>query len=365
MIQVTKVVVEPEAEKLVLEVLRSGKLAQGPLVAELESQFAAAHGTAHAVAVNNGTTALLAALDAAGVGPGDEVITSPFTFAATLNAVLTTGASVRFGDIGDDFNLDPSTVAQQITSSTKALLPVHLYGQLADMRSFEALAAEHGLEIIEDAAQAVGASRDGKRAGSWGIGCFSMYATKNVSTGEGGMITTNSDEVANYLRILRNQGMSDRYVYEMIGQNLRLTDLAAALGIPQMNRLDEINERRRWNADQLRVGLDGIEGLLLPPEPPAGSEHVYHQFTIRITDESGVTRDNFVENMRNLGVACGVYYPKVVFDYECYADHPRVFTAPVPLARQAAAQVVSLPVHPHLTSEDLEQICSAARAAVA
>ncbi len=358
MIPITRVEVSPESEARVIEVLRSGMLAQGAVVAELETKFAAVHGVKHAVAVNNGTTALVLTMQALDIGPGDEVITTPFTFVATLNAILEAGATAVFADIGEDYNIDPAKIAPLVNARTRAIMPVHLYGYMADMRALSAIAEKHNLDIVEDAAQAVGADYHGTKAGATGTGCFSMYATKNISTGEGGMITTNSDELDDRLRLLRNQGMRARYEYEAAGHNYRLTNLAAAVGIPQVDQLDEINTARQNNAAALRKGLAGVEGILLPPAVQDGQTHVYHQFTIRITPDASLSRDDFVETLIAAGVGCGIYYPKVVFDYDCYRDDDRVRASEVPNATRIASEVVSLPVHPFLTSEELDTICS-------
>ena len=229
-----------DAEPLVLEVLRSGALAQGPVVERLERAFAEVVGVRHAVAVNNGTTALVAALQVLGLRPGDEVVTSPFTFAATLNAILEAGATARFADIDEaDFAIDPAAVEAVVGDRTAVLMPVHLYGQTADMGPLTAIARRHGLHVVEDAAQAHGAAYEGRGAGSFGLGCFSFYATKNLTTGEGGMITTSDDALADRLRVLRNQGMRERYRYELAGHNYRMTDLHAAVGLPQVARTAE------------------------------------------------------------------------------------------------------------------------------
>lgn len=362
MIPITVVKADERTEALVLEVVRSGQFAQGEFVARLEQAFAAAHGVEHAVAVNNGTTALVAAMQALGIGPGDEVITTPFTFVATLNAILEAGAAARFVDIGPDFNLDVSQLEAAVTERTKAIMPVHLYGLMVDMDPLMEFASRHDLAVVEDAAQAVGATIDGRAAGSFGLGCFSLYATKNISTGEGGMVTTNDDALADRLRLLRNQGMRERYQYEIAGHNYRMTNLAAAVGIPQLERLAEINSARQKNAAALRAGLADVPGIVTPAEPGVRFGHVYHQFTIRVTE--GVSRDDFVDRLQAAGVGCGVYYPKVVFDYDCYRDLPNVHASDVPHARRAAAEVVSLPVHPYLTDDDLDAIVAGVRKVV-
>ncbi|MCU0309395.1 MAG: DegT/DnrJ/EryC1/StrS family aminotransferase [Acidimicrobiales bacterium] len=350
-------------EALVLEVLRSGMLAQGPKVARLEELFAEMAGTDHAVAVNNGTTALVAALQALELGPGDEVVTSPFTFVATLNAALEAGATVRFADIDlDDFCIDPAAVASVVTDRTRVLMPVHLYGQAAPMGALASLAEQRGLAVVEDAAQAHGARVDGRPVGGFGQACFSLYATKNVTTGEGGVVTTDDDALADRLRLLRNQGMRARYQYELAGHNYRMTDLQAAVGIPQLERLEEITAARRANAAVLDDGLAGLDGLVTPVEKP-GRRHVYHQYTVRVTDDAPLTRDALVDRLAEAGVGSGVYYPRMVHDYDCYRDDPRVVVGDTPDAALAAAQVLSLPVHPHLTRDELDRVVLAVRSA--
>jgi dTDP-4-amino-4,6-dideoxygalactose transaminase len=361
MIPITTVRFGPEEEALVLEVLRSGQLAQGAYVERFEQEFARLHGVEHAVAVNNGTTALVAALQALDLRPGDEVITTPFTFIATLNAILEAGATARFADIGDDFNVLPDAMSELVGERTRVLMPVHLYGYMADMAPISALAGRHHLSIVEDAAQAVGAEYHGAKAGSFGVGCFSLYATKNINTGEGGVVTTNDAVVADRLRLLRNQGMRQRYQYELAGHNYRMTNLAAAVGIPQLGRLDEITARRQRNAAALRSGLKDVPGLVLPPEPDAGRTHVYHQFTVRVTGECPLDRDGFVNALTASGVGAGVYYPHLVGSYECYRGDPRVARDETPVARRLAQEVFSLPVHPFLSEDDLDRVIESVR----
>lgn len=346
----------PEVERLVLEVLRSGHLAQGPMVARFEALCTVMAGTAHAIAVANGTVALDAALAVLDIGPGQEVITSPFTFAATINTILRCGATVRFADIRDDFTIDPDSAAALIGPATAAIMPVHLYGLPADMRPLMSLADAHGLAIVEDAAQAHGADVDGRRVGSFGVGCFSFYATKNVTSGEGGCITTDDPIVAERLRTLRNQGMRTRYDYAMIGQNWRMTDVAAATAIPQMERLDEIVATRRRNA-ALLTSLLRDEPAVTTPRAPDGRGHVWHQYTILL--EPGIDRDRVVASMSSDGVDAGVYYPGLVWDHAAYRKHPNVHRDDTPLARECTTRCISLPVHPGLSTHDLERVAEA------
>ncbi|GAA3861250.1 DegT/DnrJ/EryC1/StrS family aminotransferase [Saccharothrix violaceirubra] len=360
MIPITVVDVK-DAEALVLEVLRSGVIAQGPMVKRFEDAFAAIAGVPHAVAVNNGTTALVASIQALDLKPGDEVITSPFTFVATLNAILEAGATARFADIrADDFCIDADAVSAQVTDRTKVLMPVHLYGQTADMGKLVPLAERHGLAIVEDAAQAVGATFEGRPAGSFGTGCFSLYATKNVTTAEGGVITTSDDALADKLRVMRNQGMRARYQYEMAGHNYRLTDLHAAVGIPQLEKLAELTEARQRNAEALTKGLSELPGLTVPTVLP-GRTHVWHQYTVLVGDDAPVTREELSAKLTEKGIGNGIYYPKLVFDYDCYRDNPQVVASDVPVAAKVAEQALSLPVHPKLTEAELERIVAAVR----
>lgn len=364
MIPISTVRLGPEVEALVVEVLRSGSIAQGPKVAELEAGFATLCGTPHAVAVNNGTTALVAAFEAIGLGPGDEIVTSPFTFVATVNAALEVGATVRFADIRDeDFCLDPDTLADQLTDATQAVVPVHLYGQCAPLEEIAVAAASVGAAVVEDAAQAHGATLDGRPAGSWGTATFSFYATKNIATGEGGMVTTHDDDVADRLRLLRNQGMRQRYVYEVAGHNWRMTDLQAAIALPQLRTYADTVAARRRNAAALTDGLAGVPGLVTPRELP-GRGHVWHQYTVRVTDEAALDRDALADALTASGVGSGVYYPRLIGDYDSYRDHPRVAAADTPVARRCARQVLSLPVHQHLTPSDLDRIVTAVRSAL-
>lgn len=362
MIPITKVDLGPGASDLVMEVLESGRLAQGPMVERLEAGFCEIATTKHALAVMSGTVALVAAIEGLNLEPGDEVVTSPFTFVASLNAILEAGATVRFVDIGDDYNMDPALLEDAITDSTKAIMPIHLYGLCADMDPITQLCDDRGLALVEDAAQAVLAEYGDKRAGSFGIGCFSLYATKNLTTGEGGVVTTDDDELADRLRLLRNQGMRARYQYEAVGHNWRMTELQAAVGVAQLPVIEERTAARAANAAKLNELLAGTEGLMLPSEPP-GRRHAWHQYTVRVTEDAAVDRDQFCVGLKAAGIGHGVYYPKVAFDYDCYRAHDRVVESAVPNATAAAAGVLSLPVHPFLTDSELEQIAAGVRSA--
>jgi dTDP-4-amino-4,6-dideoxygalactose transaminase/acetyltransferase-like isoleucine patch superfamily enzyme len=362
-ITLAKVVLGVEEEQAVLAVLRSGHLAAGEHVAELERSFARMHEAAHAIAVSNGTTALVAALRAHDIGPGDEVITAPLTFVATLNAILEVGATARFADVTEDLTLDPAVVTALITPRTKAVLPVHLYGLPAAMPQISDIARQHGLAVIEDAAQAHGARVAGVPVGSGATATFSLYATKNITCGEGGLITTDDDQIAERLRLLRNHGMRERYEYAMPGSNYRLTDLQAAIACVQLRRLAAIQADRARNAALLSAGLAGLSGLILPAAP-GDRLHAWHQYTVRVTREARLDRDQLRKCLDAAGIDAVVYYPKLVHDYPSYQERPQVVCDETPLAALAAQQVLSLPVHPALTKADISRIVSCLRVAL-
>jgi dTDP-4-amino-4,6-dideoxygalactose transaminase len=352
-----------EEREAVLEVLDSGVLAQGPRVAKFEGEFADYVGTRHAIATSNGTTALHTALLAHGIGPGDEIITSPFTFVASINSILFTGATPRLVDCGEDFNLDPVQARRAVTLHTRAIMPVHLYGQPCDMDELESLAAEQGLILVEDACQAHGAEFRGRRAGSFGTGCFSFYATKNMTTGEGGMITTNDDAVAARARRIINHGMQRRYYHEESGYNFRLTEVAAAIGSEQLKKLDTFNARRRETAAYYDRELSGLAGLELP-QVLVGRTHVYHQYTVRVGPEFPLSRDGLSAALAERGIATGVYYPLAAHRQEAYRGSAWAQVG-CPRADEYAAQVISLPVHPLVTDAEREHIVATVRALAA
>jgi dTDP-4-amino-4,6-dideoxygalactose transaminase len=346
-----------EVEDLVLDVLRSGRLAQGKMVARFEELCATMAGTRHAVAVCNGTVALEAALSVLGLREGDEVITTPFTFAATLNAVLRAGATARFADIRSDFTLDPAQVGPLINSTTKAIIPVHLYGLMCDMDEITRIASRHDLHVIEDAAQAHGAEHKGRRAGSFGLGCFSFYATKNVTCGEGGVVTTNDDKVAEQLRIQRNQGMRARYEHIAVGQNLRMTEVQAAIGIPQLERLSALIEHRQRNAQLLSEIIESAGCGVTVPTTPQDRVHVWHQYTVLVPPECD--RERVLTRLRESGIGADVYYPRLVWDHEAYRGAAGVARDSTPHAAVMARRCLSLPVHPSLTEQDVQRVGTA------
>ena len=290
MINIAKPIISDEEIEAVTEVLKSGMLAQGPKVAEFQNKFAKYVEAKYGIATSSGTTALHTALVAAGIKPGDEVITTPFTFAATSNSILYTQAKPVYADIdAKTFNLDPAKIEEQITDKTKAIVPVHLYGQPADMDGILEIAQKYNLKVIEDAAQAHGAVYKGKKIGSIGdFGCFSFYPTKNMTTGEGGMVTTNDEEYAEKAGMVRAHGESKRYEQSLLGYNYRMTDIAASIGLVQLKHIDEFNKIRNENAKYLSEGLADVEGITTPVVAD-NVTHVFHQYTIRVSKD----RDTF------------------------------------------------------------------------
>ncbi|MDR6866306.1 dTDP-4-amino-4,6-dideoxygalactose transaminase [Microbacterium resistens] len=351
-----KPIIGDEEREAVDRVLRSGMMAQGPEVAAFEQEFSAhfVQGLP-SVAVNSGTAGLHLGLLAAGVGPGDEVIVPSFTFAATGNSVALTGATPVFVDIEPEtFSLDPAAVAAAITPRTKGVLPVHLYGHPARMRELVQLTADRGIALYEDAAQAHGAALDGRPVGTFGeIAMFSLYPTKNMTSGEGGMVTVANAELARMVKLLRNQGMERQYENEVIGFNARMTDIHAAIGRVQLTKVDAWTKTRQRNAAFLDANLRGV---IVPPVAD-GAEHVYHQYTIRVTED----RDGFVAALKaEHNVGAGVYYPIPNHRLPSLAHFAPGLD--LPETERAAREVVSLPVHPSLSQDDLERIVAAVNA---
>jgi perosamine synthetase len=341
-----------------VRVLRSGMVVQGPEVAAFEQEFGELVAGRHCVAVNSGTSALHLVLLALGFGPGDEVIVPSFSFAATANAVRLVGATPVFADIeAATFNLNPDAVAAAVTARTVAILPVHLYGLPAPMDRLLPIAQRHGLAVVEDAAQAHAAAIDGQPVGAFAdAGCFSFYPTKNMHSLEGGMITTADAGLARTLRLLRNQGMEQRYANEIVGANMRLTDVAAAVGRVQLTQLPDWTEKRRANAAYLSAHLSGVE---IPAVPP-GWQHVYHQYTIRVAGD----RDAFQAALAERGVGSAVYYPTPIHRLRPYlTEDGRVGDWKLPETDRAAGEVLSLPVFPSLTAAELDRIVDAVNTA--
>lgn len=346
MIPIAKPVLGEEETKAVASVLESGMLAQGAKVKEFEEKFAKYVGTKYAIATNNGTTALHIGLLAAGVKPGDEVITTPFSFIATATTIIFCGAKPKFVDIDSrTFNIDATKIEDAITSKTKAIMPVHLYGQSAEMDRIMEIAKKHDLRVIEDACQAHGAEFNGKRVGAFGdCGCFSFYPTKNMTTGEGGMITTNNEEIMEKTRLLREHGQKTRYEHVTIGYNYRLTEIHAAIGIEQLKKLEGFNKKRIENA---KILSSGMHEYVETPYVPPNTRHVYHQYTIKVKN-----RNELKEKLAKEGIGTGIYYPKLIYQYPPMNEYARK----TKVAEGIVNEVISLPVHPSLSKSDLDKI---------
>ena len=299
------------------------------------------------------------ALLSCGIGSGDEVITTPFTFIASGNSIVYTGAKPVFADIDlNTYTLDPESIESLITDKTKAIMPVHLYGQSADMDAICDIANDHDLKVIEDAAQAHGTTFNDKKVGSIGdMACFSFYPTKNMTTSEGGMITTNNEHFVEEAHIFRAHGSRVKYHHDDIGYNFRMTDISAAIGIAQLDRIDQFNNKRIENADYLNKYLKDIDGVIIP-YARSNSTHVYHQYTIRV--EKG-KRDNWIEILTDNGIGTGVHYPIPLYNQPIYQKLG--YTGNCPNAETAANGVISLPVHPSLTNEDLDLVIDAVKTA--
>ena len=341
----------------VSDVIRSGIVAQGPRVKELEAAWSDFCGVKHTIAVANGTLALMATFDQLGIGHGDEVITVSHTFAATANAILSTGATPVFIDIEPDtYLIDAKGIEAAITPRTRAIVPVHLFGLVADMDMIGAIADRHGLAVVEDACQAHGATFRGRRAGSFGHGAFSLYATKNMTTGEGGFITTNDDVLADRLRLYRNQGMRTRYQFETLGFNYRMTDMNAAIGLVQLAKLERNTARRQAIAATYNAGFADLP--VRTPVVPDGRTHVYHQYTLEV----GPARDAILAAVKEGGVGADVYYPLPVHR-QAYIQE-RGLHADLPITDRAAGETIALPMYVSITAEDQATVIEVVRSAV-
>lgn len=347
----------PDEQAAVEAVLESGMVADGPEVREFESEFAAYCGVDYGIATSNGTTALVTALEALGIGTGDTVVTTPFSFVASANVIRLVGAEPVFADIDPEtFTLDPTATRRAVRETdADAILAVHLYGLPADMAALGAIADEEDILLVEDAAQAHGARYRGASVGTFGDAtAFSFYPTKNMTTGEGGMVLTNRERVADHAASYINHGRGDAsspYAHERVGHNFRMTSLAAAIGRVQLEKLPEWISARRENAAALTEGLADVPGIRTPIEPD-DAHHAYHQYTIRCAE-----RDALREQLATMGVDSGVYYPTPIHELEPY----RAYAARTPVASRAADAVLSLPVHPNLSDADVDQVIDAVR----
>ena len=347
----------PEEVAAVTEVLNSGMIAGGRKVAELEQRWAEFCGVKHAIALANGTVALMSIFAGLGLGPGDEVITVSHTFNATVSSILFTGASPVFVDIEPDtYLMDAGRIEAAITPRTRVICPVSLFGVVADMDAIQAIADLHGLTVVEDACQAHGAQYRGRRAGSFGYAAFSLYGTKNMTTGEGGFVNTNDDRLDDWIRLYRNQGMRERYHHEILGYNLRMTDIGAAIGLVQLDKLERNTARRQAIARRYDEAFADLPVRL--PVWPQGRTHVYDQYTIGVA--SG--RDRIVAEMKEAGVTCGIYYP-IPSHRQAYILELAI-EADLPNTDVAAAGSLSLPMYAGLTEAEQDVVVEALRASV-
>ncbi len=340
-------------------IMDSASFILGDGVAQFEQDFASYCGTSECVGLNNGTTALHLALAALGIGPGDEVITTPQTWISTSWAISYVGATPVFVDVDPTtFTLDAKLAERAITPNTKALLPVHLFGQAADVSAVKMLADEHGIYLIQDAAQAHGAEFDGRRVGSFGrIGCFSFYPGKNLGCfGEGGAIVTDDYDLARRIRRLRDHAQDGRHHHVEIGYNARMEGLQGAVLSVKLPKLNEWNDRRRQHAETYRQLLSGIDGLELP-EAPLPEAHVWHLYVVLVR---GINRNEFRSRLEQMGIATGVHYPTPVPFQPAYG-HLGYRPGSFPIAEDAMSHCVSLPMYPELTAEHLERVASAVR----
>ena len=342
-----------EEKDAVLSVLDSGIITEGKVTREFEKKFAEFVGSKFAVATDSGTSALHISLLCHNIGNGDEVITTPFTFVASVNSIKFVGAKPVFVDIDEDtFNIDPSLIEEKITDKTKAILPVHLYGNPCDVGRINKIAKKHNLVVIEDACQAHGSSIGVHSVGSVNTTCFSFHPTKNMTTAMGGMLTTNDEHIAKLATKLKLCGESDFYYYDVLGYNYRMTNVNAAIGLEQLKKLPEFNRKRRENAGYFNENIN-VKGIVLP-KVDKNSKHVYHQYTIRVTNNCSKTRDEIIKLLRSNEIFPQVYYPLPIHKQKLYEkDYDN---ESYPVTERICNEVLSLPVHPSLTQEDLSKI---------
>ena len=340
-----------EIDAAISDVLEQTRFILGPNVSALEEEVAAYHDLSYAAGVANGTDALLLALRACGIGAGDEVITTPFTFIATAEVIALLGATPVFVDIcPETYNLDCSRIAERITSRTKAIIPVHLFGHPADMQPIMEIAGKHNLKVIEDCAQAFGAKYNGKKVGTIGdVGCFSFFPSKNLAGyGDGGMVITDNKEIAGQVKMLRNHGSAKRYYHQTIGYNSRLDEIQAAIIRVKLKKIDRFNEARRQNAAAYCEAIKSRNITL--PVSASNCEHVYHQFTIRAKN-----RDVLADALQKKDIASAVYYPVPLHQQEVFLDLYNV-SVQLPQSEKCAQEVLSLPMFPELSREEIRLI---------
>ncbi|HWQ66608.1 MAG TPA: DegT/DnrJ/EryC1/StrS family aminotransferase [Methanospirillum sp.] len=357
MIPIARPSVGIEEAHAAYEVIISGNLASGNQVALFEQEFSNYIGVSHGIATSNGTTALHAAMLALGIGPGDEVIVPSFTFIATATSVMMCGASPVVADVDPlTYCIDPESVVENITSHTKAVLGVHLFGQPCEIRAIQDICEDHRLLFIEDCAQAHGAEYHGKKVGSFGsVGCFSFYPTKNMTTGEGGFVTCNDNGIAKKVRLLINHGQEEKYLHTQVGYNYRLTDISASIGRIQLRKLDGMNYKRRANGS---FYFDNIhkKGIIIPGIREHCT-HVYHQYAIRVSEDSGTNRDEFAHTLNSRGVGTAVHYPIPIHEQPVFKN--KISGSLCPVSQELSREILSLPVYPDLTQNERNIIINA------
>jgi perosamine synthetase len=353
-IPIAKPIIGDEEIKAVEGVLKSGMLVQGEAVKRFEDAFSNYIGVKNSVAVSSGTVALDLTLKALGLRPDGEVISPAFTFIATANSILYQGLRPVFADVDErTFNIDPEDLSERITQKTRALIGVHLYGQPFEMKAVKQICDDHNIILIEDCAQAHGALYEGRKVGGFGIGCFSFYPTKNMTTGEGGMITTNDDALAAKLRLLRNHGDTGKYNHVLLGYNYRMMNLQGAMGLVQLERLDEFNQKRIRNAGYLDAKLR-IKGITTPYRSEK-VRHVYNQYVIKVENDFPASRERLIDYLQSKGIGSAVHYPKPVYRQSVYKELG-LDRDVCPVAEEVSRRVMSLPVHPYLSEGDLQYI---------
>lgn len=365
-INLVQPIIGEEEVTAVSRVLRSGQLAQGPEVAAFEREFAEVCGVRHAMAVNSGTAAVHCALEAVGVQAGDEVITTPFTFAATATPILMERAAPRFVDIDPrTFNIDLDAALAAISPRTKAVVAVDLFGQPVSTEFVNAFRAR-GIAVVEDACQAIGATYGGASAGAVGdVAAFSLYATKNLMTGEGGIVTTNDDAIAAKVKRFRQHGQGERYEYLSLGYNYRMTDISGAIGRVQLGRLDDISGRRRQNARWYDDALEGVPGIITPYVDSAVN-HAYHQYSILVDSAktpNGADRQAVRQALSDAEIGSGIYYPTPLHLNPLFASFAGG-AGSLPISERCASQILALPIHPGLSRHEIERVAAAIRKAV-
>jgi len=358
MISIAKPIIGEDEKRAVCSVLDSGMIAQGPKVKEFEEFFAKFIGTKYAIATSAGTTALCTALHSLGIKSSDEVITTSFTFIATANSILDCGAKPVFADIDPKtFNIDPAKITQKITSKTKALLIVHLFGQPCDMQPILDICKKHNLKLVEDCCQAHGAEYKGQKVGTFGdCGIFSFYPTKNMTTCEGGIITTNDEKLMEACKLYRDHGSKVKYSHETIGFNFRMTDVYAAIGLVQLKKLNGFNKKRIENAAKMTNNLKNIKGIVTP-HVAQDVLHVFNQYTLKIKPELGIARNAVMEKLKLAGIGSSIYYPIPIHKQPLYQKLG--YADVLPETEKVAQEVLSVPIHPSLSEQDIDAIASA------